>query len=232
VRDLQPGAPSSTPWTVPEDAVRSLAIGATHLTDWARLVLESGIVLPPHLRAAGEAALRRGEVSLRQLPADPQGPITPDDDDFDVAQIAFRGYIRVEEQLDDDAEIDPLSYADACTHTAGDSLGDFVVIELNEGADGGTRVERLERAMHQMERAIASLEGARTALDRALDVEMVRELVGTGAFAPRWLALSRSAPRDALTLLTEVPESARRGIPPDALQPFLTSRDARARVDS
>ena len=50
-----------------------------------------------------------------------------------------------------------LSYRDALRHDSGDTLAEFLVIELTEGAGAGSPGQRFDRAARQVERAIHAL---------------------------------------------------------------------------
>lgn len=84
-----------------------------------------------------------------------------------IAGIAYGGYQRHAKGLAPDDPVTALSLREARAHTHGDTLADFVVMELHEavaGTRGDTSEDRLERGIGVMERAIADLEGARDAL--------------------------------------------------------------------
>lgn len=57
-----------------------------------------------------------------------------------------------------------LPYELAREHRSGDSLAEFLVIELTEGSDGATEAERYARAAEQVQYAIQSLEHVRDQL--------------------------------------------------------------------
>jgi hypothetical protein len=57
-----------------------------------------------------------------------------------------------------------LSYPDARAHRSGDTLAEFLVIELTEGSEGASPADRFRRAADQVEFAIGSLELVRDRL--------------------------------------------------------------------
>jgi hypothetical protein len=82
-----------------------------------------------------------------------------------------------------------LPYELAREHRSGDSLAEFLVIELTEGSEGATEAERYVRAAEQVQYAIGSLEHVRDQLlaHAGSSVCLPLALAGsTAAEAGRW----------------------------------------------
>ena len=78
----------------------------------------------------------------------------------DVTRVAISAYAEACPLL----PFSNLSYAEACAHRSGDSLAEFLVIELTEGSDGVSAADRFRRAAEQVDFAIDSLRVVRERL--------------------------------------------------------------------
>jgi exonuclease VII small subunit len=79
-----------------------------------------------------------------------------------VATTAFEAY----REMNDLHPADSLSYEEACKHDNGDTLADFLVMELTEGTEEAENAAaQYERGIELIERAIRDLQHVQTELE-------------------------------------------------------------------
>ena len=82
-------------------------------------------------------------------------PLEPTDVEPTIPEFAYEAYMRYVERIPPGQPVPVLSYEDALKGGTGDTLGDFVVIELYEGLES-TRLRdpnAVQQAIHLVERA-------------------------------------------------------------------------------
>jgi hypothetical protein len=106
------------------------------------------------------SSLRRDPIMHTHLP-----PTTPPTQASEhVADVAIRAYAAFNPGL----PFQELDYPTAVTHSSGDPLADYLVIELTESTRGSDDAARCQHAAHQLHRAAETLIHVRgRLLDRA-----------------------------------------------------------------